>query len=331
MEVASRPPLRRLLLLDRMIRAGEYPNARLAAEALEVHPRTIHRDLDFLRDSLEAPLAFCHRRNGYYYRDPYYPFPLLHLTEGDLVALCLAGRALDQYRGTPYTAELATAFAKLTAALPDRVTIDLNHLRDAYSFRQHGTDPGDAERFRQLARATREGRQLELVYWTASRDDTCRRGVDPYHLASIEGDWFLVGYCHLREAIRTFAPGRLRSLRETGERFDRPADFRIADYLDAGFRSVRGSGPLQRVKLHFIPEAARYVRERVWHPSQALADQPDGSLILTIEVNHLLEVKRWVLSYGAACRVLEPPELRREVEEEMRRIATGYETVPGIT
>ena len=58
MEIASRPPLRRLVLLDRLIRAGDYPNARTAAEALEVHARTIHRDLEFLRDSLEAPLAF---------------------------------------------------------------------------------------------------------------------------------------------------------------------------------------------------------------------------------------------------------------------------------
>jgi proteasome accessory factor B len=105
-------------MLDRMIRAGDYPNARSAGMALEVHPRTIHRDLEFLRDSLQAPLAFWHRRNGYYYSDPYYAFPLLHLTEGDVVALFLAERALEQYRGTPYAADLAAAFAKLTAALP---------------------------------------------------------------------------------------------------------------------------------------------------------------------------------------------------------------------
>jgi predicted DNA-binding transcriptional regulator YafY len=323
-EIASRPPLRRLLMLDRMIRAGDYPNARSAGKVLEVHPRTVHRDLEFLRDSLEAPLAFCHRHNGYYYSNPYYAFPLLHLTEGDLVALFLAERALEQYRGTPYAADLAAAFAKLTAALPDRVTIDLNHLRDAYSFRQRGTDAGDADRFRQLARATRAGLQLELVYWTASRDDTCRRVVDPYHLASIDGDWYLVAYCHLREDVRMFAPGRIRSLRETGERFERPADFRIADYLDAGFRSVRGSGPLQRVKLHFHPESARYAREKVWHPSQVLEEQPDGSLVFTMEVTHLLEVKRCVLSYGAACRVLEPLELRREVMEEIQRMEAAY-------
>jgi predicted DNA-binding transcriptional regulator YafY len=325
MQIATRPLLRRLSALDHMIRGGQYPNARTAARELEVHPRTIHRDLDFLRDSLGAPLEFCHRRNGFYYRDRDYALPLLRLTEGELVALFLAERVLQEYRGTPYAADLAAAFDKLTAALPDEVTIDLQHLGDVYSFRRHGAGAGDAERFRQLARATRESRQLTLVYWTASRDDTCRRVVDPYHLAAIEGEWYLVAYCHLREEIRMFCPGRIRSLRETGMRFERPADFRIGDYLDTGFRAMRGSGPPRQVRLRFTPEMARYVREKVWHPTQSLHEGKDGALELTVRVSQLLEIKRWVLSYGAGCEVLEPEELRQEVRTELQRTLRQYD------
>jgi predicted DNA-binding transcriptional regulator YafY len=174
-----------------------------------------------------------------------------------------------------------------------------------------------------------------MVYWTASRDETCRRVVDPYGLASVEGDWYLIAYCHFREDLRTFAPGRIQSLRETGERFERPADFRIAGYLDAGFRVVKGSGRPRRVRLRFSPEAARYVRERVWHPTQQVKERKDGGLDLTFRVSHLLEVKRWVLSYGAGCAVLEPEELRGEVEEELRRTLELYQrpqgTGPGPT
>jgi predicted DNA-binding transcriptional regulator YafY len=325
MNIASRPPLRRLLALDRMLREGRYPNARSAAAELEVNPRTIHRDLVFLRDSWGAPLAFSHPHNGYYYQDPDYALPLLRLTEGELVALFLAERLMQQYRDSPFANDLASAFNKLTAALPEEVTIDLAHLSAAYSFRHQPAGTGAARRFRQLARAVREGRQLELVYWSASRDETSRRVVDPYHLISVEGDWYLVGYCHLREEVRMFVPGRVRSLRETGEQFDRPADFRISEYLDASFKVVRGDGPAFLVKLCFAPEAARYVRERTWHPSQRLQERRDGRLILTMKVSHLLEVKRWVLSYGAACEVLEPPELREQVEAELRQMQQSYE------
>jgi predicted DNA-binding transcriptional regulator YafY len=325
MKAASRPPLRRLCALDRMIRAGGYPNARSAARELEVNPRTVYRDFDFLRDSWGAPLEFCHRHNGFYYRDPDYALPLLRLTEGELVALFLAERLLQQYQGTPYAAALAAVFRKLTAALPDEVTVDLGHLDEAFSVRHRPIAPDDAERFAALARAVREGRQLELVYWTAWRDEVGQRVVDPYHLASINGDWFLVAYCHLREAVRMFAPGRIRSLRETGVRFQRPADFRIGEYLDHGFGAVRGDGPAQQVRLRFTPQAARYVRERTWHPSQQLKERKDGSLVLTLTVGHLLEVERWVLSWGAGCEVVAPGELREAVRAELAQARTQYE------
>ncbi len=324
MKVASRPPLRRILTLDETIRAGHFPNCLSLSAQMEVHRRTILRDLDFMRESLGVPLEFCRKHNGYYYSNPDYALPLFRLTEGELVALFLAERLLQAFRGTPHASALASIFRKLTVALPEEVTIDLNHLDEIYSFHQPGINVADAKRLQQLAHAARERRQLELVYWTASRDDTCKRVVDPYHLMSVHGDWYLVGYCHLREDVRMFVPSRIRSLKETGERFNRPADFRIADYMDASFRVMHGDGPPQRVRVRFTPEAARYVRERVWHPSQKVQELKAGGLALTMKVNHLLEVKRWVLSYGAGCEVLEPEELRREVAEEVRRVADLY-------
>lgn len=325
MKVASRPSLRRLLALDRMLRAGRYPNATSAATELEVHARTIHRDLEFLRDSWGAPLEFCHKRNGYYYRDPDFALPLLRLSEGELLALFLAERVMQQYRDTPYARDLATAFKKLTAALPDEVSLDLSDWDEVYAIRRTVEDTQDAAWFRQLTQAARRGRQLEMVYWTASRDETCRRVVDPYHLVLVDGQWYLVAYCHLREDVRMFVPGRIRALKETGKTFERPAEFRIADYLDTTFRVVRGTGPARRVRLRFSPEAARYVREKVWHPSQQLAEQPNGSLLVTFRLNHWLELKRWALSFGAGCEVLEPRVLREELADELRKGMERYQ------
>ncbi len=70
-------------------------------------------------------------------------------------------------------------------------------------------------------------------------------------------------------------------------------------------------GPFQR------PE----VRERLWHPSQTLEDHPDGSLTLTLRVADTIEVKRWILGWGAGAEALEPARLRREVAAEARKIA----------
>ena len=99
-------------------------------------------------------------------------------------------------------------------------------------------------------------------------------------------------------------------MRETGERFERPAAFRIGTYLDSSFHSMRGDAGCWRVKLRFTGEAVRYVKLREWHPTQRLKERRDGSLEMTLEVSHLLEVRRWVLGYGPQCEVLAPAELR---------------------
>lgn len=202
MRRATRIPLVRIAVLDRAIRAGQYPNARSLAGELEVCARTVRRDLDFMHDQLLAPVAFDPRRNGYFYTDPTFRLPFWSLTEGELVAVFLAERVLQQYRGTPWAETLARAFVKLAQALPDRVTVDLGHLDHTHSFRTTAPTDIPPQLFTDLELAIRTQRRIAVRYWTASRDEETDREVDPYHLASVDGQWYLVGFCHLRGAVR---------------------------------------------------------------------------------------------------------------------------------
>ena len=320
MHAVSRSPLQRFAHIDQAVRSGRWPNGPKLATELEVSVRTIYRDIEFMRDRLHAPVSYDANRKGFYYTNQSFRLPGFAVSEGEYLALFLAERLLQQYRGTSFASDIARLFRKVTDLLPAPVMIDLDHLNEQVSFRHQGIEPGDIRRFEQLHRSIREGRQLEIVYWTASRDVTGRRLIDPYHLASIDGDWYLAAYCHLREEVRLFSPSRIRELRETGESFERPADFRINEYLDVGFRKMRGAGPMEIVRLLFTPQAARYVREKVWHPTQKLREHADGSLTLTFRVNHLLEVKRWVLSFGADCEVLGPKILQQQICTELEEM-----------
>src|SRR4051812_21178840 len=109
MRLASRPPLARMMAIDSAIREGGLPNPTSLARQLEVAPRTVRRDLTYLRDRLHAPVRFDPARNGYVYTEPSYRLPFLQLTEGELVAVLLAERLLRQYRGTPYEQDLRRA------------------------------------------------------------------------------------------------------------------------------------------------------------------------------------------------------------------------------
>ena len=92
--------MERLVALDRSIRAGEYPNSVSFGDRLEVDPRTVQRDVEFLRDRFGAPVVFDRGRNGYAYSDPAFRLSFLDLEEGELIALFLAEGVLKQY-GAP--------------------------------------------------------------------------------------------------------------------------------------------------------------------------------------------------------------------------------------
>ncbi|MBW3541066.1 MAG: WYL domain-containing protein [Planctomycetes bacterium] len=325
MLTAKRPQLRRLLIFDGEIRSGSHPTAERLAQLAEVAPRTVLRDLEILRDELGAPLEFCRRKNGWRYTCDTFQLPHLRISEGELVALFVAEQLLRHHRGTPYEEDLSRAVRKLALLLPDEITVHWDTVARSHSFRTSAVGRGDTETFRRLARAVLHRRQLRLVYWTASREEVTERRVDPWHLTNVDGEWFLVGYCHLRKCRRTFAPARIRELAETGRSFDVPEDFSAADLLEGTFKVVAEEDrPLQRIRLRFAPSAAKYIREKTFHPSQKSALEADGSLLLELSLRSFIEVRRWILSWGSECTVLEPAELRRDIAREAELIAEHY-------
>lgn len=318
MRLATRFPLQRLLAIDRLIRKGDYPNARTIAECLEVSRRTVLRDVEFMRERLEIAIEYDPVRHGYYNADPGRPLGLWNLTEGELVAIFLAERLLNQWRGTPFGPELEQAFQKVVVGLGDTIRVDLDQLASVYAARTSSELPFEPSVFAALASAARHRRRVRFDYYTASRDDRTRRTADPYALALVDGCWYLVAFCLLRRDIRMFLPARMTCLDTTDETFDRPESFDLESYLAFSMGVLRGDpGVVHHVRLKFTGLAVRYVRERTWHASQRIEERPDGSLEMSMELSHLREVERWAMSWMPDCLVLGPPELRERVRANL--------------
>src|ERR1035438_2676057 len=98
----SRPPLERMLRIHQALHSGSYPNATTLARQLEVSTKSIHRDLEFMRDRLELPIQYDAKRFGFFYTEHVKAFPTLQITEGEIFALVVAEKALQQYRGTSF-------------------------------------------------------------------------------------------------------------------------------------------------------------------------------------------------------------------------------------
>ena len=67
MHLTKRPQFRRLIAIDSALRQQSFPTANDLARAVEVNPKTVRRDLDYLRDQLGAPVEFSREHNGWFY------------------------------------------------------------------------------------------------------------------------------------------------------------------------------------------------------------------------------------------------------------------------
>jgi predicted DNA-binding transcriptional regulator YafY len=318
--------LERVFWIDREIRNDRYPNARIIAEHFEVTTKTAQRTLDFMRDRLRLPLDYSAERRGWYYTEPTHGLAAIEITEGDLITILLAERLAREYRGTAIGLQVQQAFAKVLGAMTETVSIDIEALVEAYSFEANATTELDPQIFLRLGHAASERRRIEIAYYTAGRGELTERRVDPLHLRNYLGEWYLIGFDHLRGEVRDFHVGRIQELVITGERFNWPEGFDIVTYLDSGFGMIRGREPLE-VEIIFDEYQARWMRERgTVHPTERREEMPDGGLRIQLRVTALDGVKRFVMQYGAHARVIAPEELRQSVRQETAKMHALYES-----
>jgi predicted DNA-binding transcriptional regulator YafY len=318
-DLHSRPPLERMLRIHQSLQSGKFPNASTLARELEVSTKSIHRDIEFMRDRLNLPIEFEPARNGYSYTGEVSAFPTMQITEGELFALVVAEKALQQYRGTSFEKPLLSAIKKMESALPDTISLNLADIEQTISFRTRAEQILDLKIFDVLAKAAARREQIELAYRKPGQTKPEARIVDPYHLANINGEWYLFAYDHARKDIRTFAPARIKSVKPTGKTFERPQKFSLEKRLRDSFGVHSGQGE-HTVVIRFNPRAADYVREKKWHESQLLRELKNGGVELSLKLSSLAEIERWVLSWGGDAKVLKPRELAESVRQAARKI-----------
>ena len=166
-------------------------------------------------------------------------------------------------------------------------------------------------------------KSIEIVYYTMSRRRESKRKVDPYRIWFFNGTFYLIAYCHQRREIRIFALDRIKMLHQTKEVFEIPKAFDFEDFMRPSLGVCQGEGV--KVRIRFAPDAAGYIREKIWHDTQEIVPQKDGSIIFEAEVAGTDEIRFWVMSWGSKAEVLEPQHLREEIRTETEAVLGEYE------
>ena len=193
--------------IHQAIQSGKFPNATTLARELEVSTKSIHRDLEFMRDRMELPVEYDSRATVIITRRK---SALSHAANHRRRTVCACWsrrKSLQQYRGTTFEKPLVSAFKKMAASLPDTISLNLAEWEQTISFRTSAEPILNLEMFDVLAKATAQRQQLKLIYRKPGQKETEVRLVDPYHLANINGEWFLFAYDHCAQRYSHLCAG----------------------------------------------------------------------------------------------------------------------------
>ena len=291
------------------------------ARQIGVSKRTVYRDLDAM--DLDAGLTIWNE-GGRFGLDADAFLPPLALTLPEAMAFFLAARLLTKATDELDT-EIIGAFVKLAQILPPVLAEQLQETADAYA------DTPRDETFTRVLRALTEAlaqrRIVEIEYAAGVYDPSKRDRRVRLHPYAIEPSaqtraLYVIGFDEERQARRTFKVERTRSASLTPESFPAQAPS-VAAEMRSAWDVVSDDVPVD-VVVRFSPMVATRVAEARWHPSQVDELEADGSLVWRARVSGLLEVRSWVLSWGAEAEVLEPPELRAWVADQVARAASQY-------
>jgi len=314
-------------MVDRVIRLFNLMNAIQANPGIsaadlafkcDVNIRTIYRDLELL--SVIAPVTNEGRGTGYRFMGKFSQYPL-NFTEQEALAFTLLPSMVDRDKLPP---GFDTAYDKVMATHWKEKAKQNSLIENIADIIQMGTPayrPENPNFLQQIIQAIVEQRSVDTVYHAQYRNETTERRIDPYYLVPREQRFYLIGYCHLKQTVRTFRISRFQRVELTNQSFDK-GDFNIRQYLKNTWSIERGDKQIT-FKVRFSPKVARYIKEEELFVHPRMKDLKDGGLLFEVTVNNEKEFVQWILQYGPNAEILEPHSVRdrlRQQLEEWRRM-----------
>jgi predicted DNA-binding transcriptional regulator YafY len=307
-----------LILL--MQKSKNWKVSELASE-LNVSDRTVHRYMVKLEE-MGIPIYSERGPYGGFSLVPGYKLPPLIFTAEEATVLYMGANLVEQLWGQTYRDDVTAVTAKLDNVLPENLR---QRVYDAQQSLLIGKlSWRDAQTIDPIVHILRtcigERLQVRLVY---QRYDfaVSERTVDPYALIFNSGQWYLAGYCHLREEMRIFRVDRIQQAKQGDKTFKRPRDFNAKEFFDTSLRyDLR-----YQVVIHIAPEAAPHVRRE--HSSWLeFEEQEDGSAVVRFGTGGLDWPVSWVLGFGGLARALEPPELVEFTRQQAQAVLDKHVT-----
>ena len=307
--------LPRIYFIDREIASGKYPNTSTLARDYETGTATISRDIEFMRDMMNAPIKYDYQRRGYYYTQKTFRLPAAFGSTEDMLALGLAKTLLGLCRNTPIYDAADQLMESITSPLGE--TNNPRWYEERIVAPPIPTVQFPPEIWNSICEAMRKNSSLSFEYRRDWHSGYTPRHVLPYQLLFDNGAWYLYAYVKKYRAMRMYSLSRIKNITLENESFTFPAgeDFRIR--FDGSYFGAYSTEKKQRFRIAFYHDGAMRIQERLWAADQKIKEIPDG-VIVSFSSAQYGKVLELVLSNGRDAQPLEPAALVRDWKENLR-------------
>jgi predicted DNA-binding transcriptional regulator YafY len=319
----------RFYKIDQLLSERRVVPFAVLAEKLGVSRATIKRDLEYLRNRLNAPIIWDRELGGYRFEHAdrgagQYELPGLWFNASEIHALLTMQQLLVNLdAGGLLGPHIQPLLARLSGLMgsadnpSEEVSKRIKIL--GMAGRRMALD-----HFSVVGSALLRRKRLHLHYYVRSRDEVTEREVSPQRLVHYRENWYLDAWCHVRKELRSFAIDAIRRAEVM--------ELAARDVPEKTLEAVLGSGygifagrEVAWAKLRFTRQRARWVASEQWHPKQKGCFEADGSYVLEIPYSDHRELAMDILKFGADVEVLAPPALKDKVMDEMKRALARYE------
>ena len=320
--------MERLHRIKYLIQARKCVPLNVFLEELEVSKATFKRDLDYLRDRMNADIVYERSLGGYCFantnnKGEKIELPGLWFSEEEATALVITQSLLAGIdKGGILSAHLEPLQSIIDGILGGSETTT-KELRKRLKVFGMATRKSSVQCFEIVGNALLKRKRLLISYYAKGTDVTNEREISPQRLIYYRDNWYLDAYCHLRKGLRSFSVDGIQAAEGLNAKADEISERILNEHFGESYGIFSGKAT-QKAKLKFTPERARWVSMEQWHSHQNSKFDEDGNYILEFDYNNDTELVMEILKHGSEVEVLEPKGLRKKIIEELKRVSNKY-------
>jgi predicted DNA-binding transcriptional regulator YafY len=316
----------RFYKIDQLLQSRRATPMSLLIDELGVSRATIKRDLEYLRDRLNAPILWDRSLRGYRYdalqNEHRHALPGLWFNAGEAHALLTMDAMLAQLQPGLLGAHIEPLKARVRALMEasdhsaDEVVKRIRILNMA-------ARPFASRHFEVIASALLKRKRLLITHYNRRSDQHIERLVSPQRLVHYRGNWYLDAWCHVRDGLRSFAVDAIEQAHHTDTKA-RDVAGRKLDEVFASSYGIFSGRQKHKAMLRFSPQSARWVANEQWHPEQVSRFDADGYYLLELPYANDTELIMDILRHGPDCEVMAPAALRGEIRKRLQDTLEHY-------